>query len=112
MTQTSPLPPALPGGYLPPPPLPPPPQNNGMAIASLVLGIISLACCVCPIAIPGVIFGHVALGQIRRSGGMQVGQGPAVAGLVTGYIAIGVTLIFLVLYFLMFIGMIASAGHN
>ncbi len=102
MTQTSPLPPALPGGYLPPPPLPPPPQNNGMAIASLVLGIISLACCQCLTAIPGVIFGHIALGQIRRSGGTQGGSGLAVAGLVTGYIAIGGTLLFFVFYILMF----------
>jgi hypothetical protein len=39
-------------------------------------------------SILAVIFGHVALGQIKRTG--QSGQGMAVAGLVLGYIGIAV----------------------
>jgi hypothetical protein len=62
------------------------PQNagtNGLAIASLVLGIVWVFWLG---SILAVIFGHIALGQIKRSG--QSGKGMAVAGLVLGYIGI------------------------
>ena len=95
MTQTTPALPPLPGGgYVPPAP----PQTNGLAVASLVLGIISLACSQCLTAIPGIIFGHIALGQIRRSGGTQGGRGLAIGGLVTGYISVGIVLLIAVVY--------------
>ena len=35
-----------------------------------------------------VIFGHLALGQIGRSGGLQRGKGLAIAGLVVGYLSL------------------------
>ena len=35
-----------------------------------------------------VIFGHLALGQIGRSGGRQRGKGLAIAGLVVGYLSL------------------------
>ncbi|MBE3123580.1 MAG: DUF4190 domain-containing protein [Planctomycetes bacterium] len=95
MTQMPPALPPLPGGgYVPPAP----PQTNGLAVASLVLGIISLACSQCLTAIPGIIFGHIALGQIRRSGGTQGGRGLAIGGLVTGYISVGIVLLVLIAY--------------
>jgi hypothetical protein len=56
--------------------------TNGMAIASLVLSLLSLACGITWIL--GIIFGHVALGQIKRTG--EGGKGLAVAGLVVGYL--------------------------
>ena len=55
---------------------PPPPASagtNGFAIAALVLGLVA----VIPL---GLIFGFVALGQIKRSG--QQGKGMAIAGVV------------------------------
>jgi general secretion pathway protein G len=84
------------------PPLPgnaPPPRNSALAIWSLVLGIIGLVlllACIGPLfAIPGVICGHLAYSHIKRSGGALAGQGVALAGLITGYISIGLS-IFLV----------------
>jgi len=84
------------------PPLPgnaPQPKNSALAIWSLVLGIIGLVlllACIGPLfAIPGVICGHLAYSHIRRSGGALAGQGVALAGLITGYISIGLS-IFLV----------------
>jgi hypothetical protein len=77
----------------------PQPRNSTLAIWSLVLGIIGLVLlliCIGPLfAIPGVICGHVAYSHIKRSGGTLAGQGMALAGLVTGYISIGLS-IFLV----------------
>ena len=91
-------PPSGPGS--PPPPPPPqysspqgPPQGpqgartNGLAIASLVLGILWI----CYLgSILAVIFGHVALSQIKKSNGTQTGGGLAIAGLVLGYLGIAI----------------------
>jgi len=67
---------------------PPQPKTSGLAIWSLVLGILSLGCLSIFTGIPGVICGHRALTKINRSGGAFTGQGLAIAGLVTGYLGI------------------------
>jgi hypothetical protein len=56
--------------------------TNGFAIASLVCSIV--ACGVGSVL--GIVFGHVARGQIRRTG--EGGNGLAIAGLVVGYLGI------------------------
>ena len=70
-----------------------PAKTSTLAIWSLVLGILSLACFSIFAAIPGVICGHKALGRIKRSGGVLTGQGLAIAGLVTGYIGIALAVL-------------------
>jgi hypothetical protein len=84
-------PPPPPGGYGSPPPPPggygyqPPPQavgTNGMAIASLVCSLFGWVCIIGGVL--GIIFGFMALGQIRQSG--QGGRGMAIAGIVIGVI--------------------------
>jgi len=73
------------------------PQNSGLAIASLVLGIIGMLVCGVGVllGIPAVICGHMALPKIKRSGGAVTGSGMAIAGLVTGYVAIVFSLLLL-----------------
>lgn len=74
-----------------PPPIPgstSTPKTSGLAIWSLVLGILSLTCFSIFAAVPGVICGHKALSRIKRSGGGLGGQGMAIAGLVLGYFGI------------------------
>jgi Domain of unknown function (DUF4190) len=56
---------------------PQPRPTNGMAIASLVASLL-----VAPL---GIVFGHISLSQIKRSG--EDGKGLAIAGLVIGYLA-------------------------
>ncbi|MFC4119609.1 DUF4190 domain-containing protein [Nonomuraea zeae] len=80
---------------------PPPRSTNGMAVASLVLGIIGLIFCGIT-SIPGVILGHIALNKIKRTG--EEGSGMAVGGLVTSYI----TVVLWVLGWLIFGGMLLS----
>lgn len=58
--------------------------TNGLAIATLVLGL-------CGFALLPVILGHVALGQIRRTG--AGGSALAIVGLVLGYLACAAYLI-------------------
>jgi hypothetical protein len=82
----APVPPPAPYGYPPQPAR----ETNGLAIASLTAGILWLGWLG---SIAAVIFGHVALSQIRRSGGRESGKGMAVAGLVLGYLGIGTLLL-------------------
>ena len=68
-------------------------QTSGMAIASLVLSLLGFVILPLIGSILGVIFGHMALGEIKRSNGAVGGQGLAMAGLVIGYIGIGLALL-------------------
>src|SRR5215213_147576 len=73
------------------PPLPAPAKTtNGMAVASLVASVVWFAWLG---SIFGVIFGHVALYQIKRSTTPQNGYGLAVAGLAIGYLALALLLV-------------------
>lgn len=69
------------------------PGINGLAVASLVLGILWLYWLG---SILAIIFGHVALNQIRRNPHGSQGKGMAIAGLVLGYAGIVVFVILLV----------------
>jgi hypothetical protein len=61
-------------------------------VASLVAGFLWLGWFG---SILAVIFGHVALGQINRSGGREGGSGLAIAGLVLGYMGVATLLLVL-----------------
>ena len=78
------------------------PQTNGMAVASMVMGILSLLCiypiCGLPFNILGIIFGGVGIGQIKKNPLLQ-GKGMAVAGLVMSILSAGVILLLLILGF-------------
>ncbi|MCV7445172.1 DUF4190 domain-containing protein [Mycobacterium paraense] len=82
-------PPPPAGGYgYPPPPGYPPPQmvgTNGFAVASLVCSLFGWVCMFIG-AFLGIIFGFVALSQIRRTG--QKGRGMAIAGIVIGAVVL------------------------
>ena len=60
--------------------------TNGLAIGSLVCGIVEFFTLGLA-AVPAVILGHLARGQIRRTG--ERGDGMAIAGLILGWLAIG-----------------------
>ena len=83
----------FPSPQYPPPYQPTPQQNSTTAIISLVAGILGLS--VFPIigSIIAVIVGHMAKGEIARSGGALGGGGAATFGLVLGYIGLGLGLL-------------------
>jgi general secretion pathway protein G len=76
----------------PVPTIPAEPQNCGLAVWSLVLGILAIVLsvvCIGPLlGIPAVICGHIAYSRIKRSAGALAGGGLALGGLITGYISI------------------------
>lgn len=78
-----------------PPAAPSQPKTSGLAIWSLVLGVLSLMCFSIFTAIPGVICGHMGLSRIKNSGGTLTGNGLAIGGLVTGYIGIAWAIFFI-----------------
>lgn len=85
------------------------PASNGLATASLILGICSLIFGLLT-AIPAVITGHMALGKIKENPMLAGSKGQAMAGLIIGYIAIGLTV--LCVGALIVIGLTAPATHN
>ncbi|MDN3297967.1 DUF4190 domain-containing protein [Streptomyces ficellus] len=71
--------PVPPAPYGMPGPPPPSANTNGLAIASLVTGIV---CCVPPL---GMVLGGIALGQIRKKG--ERGKGLAVTGMILSLVS-------------------------
>lgn len=63
-----------------------PPTINGLAVASLVLGILWLMWVG---SILALVFGYTAKSQIDRSPQTQGGRGLAIAGIVLGWVGIG-----------------------
>ncbi len=59
---------------------------SGLAIASLVTGLLFCLIVTAPAA---VVLGYAALDQIKASNGWKTGRGMAIAGIVLGYLTIG-----------------------
>jgi hypothetical protein len=99
------------GGY------PGPASSSGMAVASLVLGILCLILffthvIALIIGLLAVIFGHVSRGAIRRSAGRLSGSGMALAGLITGYTGMLLAVIILVTAAFFFTKIIDEASKD
>jgi hypothetical protein len=80
-----------------------PRATNGLAVASLVLGIIGWALCGVG-SILAIVFGAMARSQIRSSGGRETGDGMALAGIILG--SIGVALV------IAYVAAALAAGFN
>ncbi|MGO2862967.1 MAG: DUF4190 domain-containing protein [Brevibacterium sp.] len=75
--------------------------TNTLAIVGMILSIAAFS--FAPAAIVGIILGHIARRQIRRSG--ERGDGMAIAALWIGYLLT----LFLLLFFILYFGLIALA---
>jgi len=83
-----------------PPPLPPPPvartttvQTSGMAITSLVMGILGWTFLPVLGSILAIVFGYAARREIRQRPDQLTGDGLAIAGLVLGWIMVGLSIV-------------------
>ena len=78
-------------------------QTNGLAVASLIVSIVSLVmCCGWP-GIAGAIMGHVARKQIREQG--QAGDGMALAGVIVGWAGFALAVVGTILYVVLVVGL-------
>ncbi|HTQ16383.1 DUF4190 domain-containing protein [Mycobacterium sp.] len=105
-----PPPPSAPGGmyYGAPPPVPGPyppypvsRPTNTMAIVALVSSLL-----VAPL---GIIFGHISLSQIKRSG--EDGRGLALAGTIIGYVATAFAALGII-FMIVVMGVMTAAIHD
>lgn len=101
----------------PPPPVPAPPavglQTSGMAIAALVMGILGWTLLPLIGSILAIVFGYAARSEIRQRPDELEGEGFAVAGLVLGWLMIGVSILMLCLGGLaacFFFGLVGASG--
>ena len=81
--------------------------QSGLALASLICGVLSLVFLGILTAIPAVICGHMGLNQLKREPDAYdpSGRGMAIAGLVMGYLTIAITALVII-----FIVVAISAG--
>ena len=90
----------------------PQPKMSGMAIASLILGIVSLCITWIPVvgmfgfltAIAGAILGFLGLKQVNEQPQTYTGKGVAVAGIVTSILALLVGLLWMLFFAALFSG--------
>lgn len=80
-----------------------PRQTSSVAIVSLVCGVLSVpTMCLCFLSIPfslvAIITGHVARSSIRSAGGAYRGAGEALAGLILGYVTLGLLILSLTFF--------------
>ena len=121
MQPPPPPPPPPGGGYVPPPPgaygqaaaAYASPRTDGLAIASLIVGILSLVCTVACLGIvlgpTAAIMGFISRQRISSSGGMLGGGALAVIGLVLGIIGFVASVGW---FFLLVSGVITSSGSS
>lgn len=82
-----------PYGYYPYPAYPPPRPTNGMAVASMVLGIMWMYWVG---SILALIFGYIARKQIKERG--ESGEAMAIAGIVLGWLGVAALVAVIVLF--------------
>lgn len=80
-----------------------PVKTNGMAIAAMVLGILWLYWIG---SILALVFGYISRRQIDESNGTQGGRGMAIAGIVLGWVGVGIFCVFFVF------GLLAALGSS
>ncbi|UZD61544.1 DUF4190 domain-containing protein [Brevibacterium sp. JSBI002] len=77
-------------------------------VIGIIFSIIAMFLWIAPVL--AVIFGHIGLGQIKRTG--EEGRGPAIAGLIIGYVTIALGLIMAIVMIgilgIGFLGMMSS----
>ena len=108
-----------PSAPTPPEPPPPPiidygrpPQTSGMAIASLVMGIAGWTLFPLVGSILAIVFGYAARRDIRRRPNELTGEGMAIAGLVLGWIMVGLSVIGLCIGAFAFCFLIGAFGST
>ncbi len=83
-------------------------KTNVMAIISLISGLVSWFFLPFLAAIVAIITGHMARGQIKN--GVETGDGLAIAGLILGYLNILMSCVGILIFILIFGGMIGLTG--
>ena len=85
-------------------------KTNGLAVASLILSIVGFLWLLPLIgSLAGAIMGHIALGQIKRTG--ESGRGMALAGVIIGWAGVALVVLGVVLLFVIIAASAASSSQ-
>ncbi len=76
-------------------------ELNMLAVVALIASCVGFT-------VPGIVMGHIALSQIKKSG--ESGHGLALAAVIVGYVLTVVVIIVVVLYFILIFAAIGLAG--
>jgi hypothetical protein len=82
-------------------------KTNGLAIAALVVSLISMVSCPL-IGLAGAIMGHIARRQVTER--REEGAGMALAGIIVGWIGLAIGILIVVFYIVLFAGL-SSSGY-
>ena len=85
------------------------PQKSGLSTTSLILGILSLVVCSIFAGVPAIITGHIARGRAMKQPDLFGGAGTALAGLIMGYISLGLAVVMIPLLAAMLLPALAKA---
>ena len=86
--------------------------TSGLAVAGLVFSIMAWVALPLVGAIVGVVLGHMARGEIRRSARRVEGDGLAVAALIVGYLNIALFVVIGLLFLLLLAGLFSLGALN
>jgi hypothetical protein len=70
------------------------PGTSGLAIAALITGL-AFWCFLIP-GIVAIVLGNLALEQIEDSNGLKTGRGLAIAGIILGWVGVGIVALSLI----------------
>lgn len=73
------------------------PKTSGLAVASLILGLVGF--CVPISTLASLVCGHMAISAIRKSSGALGGRGLAMAGTILGYVTLLYWIVVAVIFF-------------
>jgi hypothetical protein len=88
-----------------------PPQTDDKAVISLVLGVLSLVSFSILTGIPAIILGKTSRENIRASSGRLTGEGMATAGIVMGWVSVGLAGVIALIVMLIVIFAVAAGTH-
>ena len=87
------------------------PQNSSKAIVSLIFGILSFFPLWGVGAIVALILGYMAKSDIRKRAGELTGEGMATAGIILGWVNLGITLLGICIWVVILLGVFTALGN-
>lgn len=80
-----------------------------MAVGAMIAGILGLFAVPIVGSIVGIVLGNLAKKQIAQSQGREGGEGLATAGILTGWIGLGLWVLLIILFITLFAGLLSVA---
>jgi len=84
------------------------PRTNTLAIVSFVASLAAMFLFFFG-SVTAIITGHIALNQIKKTN--EGGHGFALAGVIIGYVGLGLAIIFVVAYIIFVVVLVSSSSH-